>query len=624
MTFDDVRKIISLLWGFNTFRPLQEQAIRANVDHHDSIVVIPTGGGKSLCYQAPASADDDEVTIVVSPLIALMQDQVDSLKRRGIPCAFYNSSLSHDNRQLVINGIENNEYRLLYVAPERFSDRPFVDMLQRISVRTVAVDEAHCISHWGHDFRPDYRRLSQLKSWFPNVAVHAFTATATPRVRDDIAEQLKLTDPEILVGNFDRPNLTYRVVWRKRFRDQLFDIVEKHHDEPGIIYCMRRKDAESYAADLQERGYNALPYHAGMSPEKRRKHQESFMRGQTNIITATIAFGMGIDRADIRFVVHAALPQTIEAYQQETGRAGRDGQPSECTLFYTGADFMSWKSIFEKGQNQDLDTRLTQLAEVLDFCKSVSCRHKTLVTHFGQEFQTENCNACDVCLNEIPIVPDATTIARKILSAVVRTGERYGGVYIANVLTGADDEKISQRGHESLSVFGLMSDHDPRDIRGWLDQLASQGLLDIGEQYPTFSLSHAGWELLRNETDVSLFASQRSAAKQPRSQTTRRQTRASANSESTSFESNSIMPEFDDQSPDIALVDALRKLRKQLADEQNLPAYCIFSNRTLQAVAANKPSSDDELMQLSGIGPKTLAKYGDPILDCVLNYAKTG
>jgi ATP-dependent DNA helicase RecQ len=368
-----LRSVIKKHWGFERFRPLQERAISTVLDGRDSVVVIPTGGGKSLCYQAPAATRGDGVTLVISPLIALMKDQVDALTARGIPCALYNSSLGASQKRAVVDGLHADRFRLLYLAPERLPDQRIIELLRGRGVRTVAVDEAHCISHWGHDFRPDYRRLRSLKEWFPGASVHAFTATATPRVRDDIAQQLSLEDAEIIVGDFDRPNLTYRVTWRRDQYDQVRDIIDAHRASAGIIYCIRRDDVDQTAGHLSHAGYRALPYHAGMPAEQRKRSQDAFGKNDCDIIVATVAFGMGIDRPDIRYIVHTGMPKSVEAYQQETGRAGRDGLPAECTLLYTTADFMTWKSIVEKSGTDHLNVHVMQLEEMLNFCRSPVC-----------------------------------------------------------------------------------------------------------------------------------------------------------------------------------------------------------------------------------------------------------
>jgi ATP-dependent DNA helicase RecQ len=337
---DELTELILRVWGFDRFRPLQSEAMAAALEHRDSVVVMPTGGGKSLCYQAPALIGEG-LTLVVSPLISLMKDQVDSLRARGVAAALLNSTVKNSERYELEEAVAAGQFRLLFVAPERFAMPGFIELLKAANIRSVAVDEAHCISHWGHDFRPDYRQMDRLREWFPSASIHAFTATATPRVRDDIAAQLKMNDPAVVVGDFDRPNLTYRVVRRDGLYAQIEEVLQRHQGAPGIIYCIRRKDVDEWTPIINQMGHRAVGYHAGMSDHERKHAQDAFAIGQTDVVVATVAFGMGIDRADVRFVIHAAMPKSIEHYQQETGRAGRDGQPAECILFYTGSDFMT-------------------------------------------------------------------------------------------------------------------------------------------------------------------------------------------------------------------------------------------------------------------------------------------
>ena len=621
-----LRATVRTHWGFDQFRPLQERAISAALDGRDSVVVVPTGGGKSLCYQAPATMQDDGLTVVISPLIALMKDQVDALLARRVPSALYNSSVVAAQKREIVDGITANRYRLLYVAPERLADEHFLHLLRETRVYSVAVDEAHCISHWGHDFRPDYRRLQQLKEWFPGASVHAFTATATPRVRQDIVQQLSLNDPEVIVGEFDRPNLAYRVKRRSDLHGQVCDIIDANRAGGGIVYCIRRDDVDALSDYLRGAGYRALPYHAGIPAEQRKRNQDDFTAKKIEIIVATVAFGMGIDRPDIRYVLHTGMPKSIEAYQQETGRAGRDGLPAECTLFYTGADFMTWKSICEKTATDHLDIHMTQLRKMLDYCQSPVCRHRHLVNHFGQDYPNPTCGACDVCLDEIPILPESTTVAMKILSAVVRTGERFGGKYVADVLVGADTQDVQKRGHESLSVFGLMEEHAAKDIRAWIDQLAALGFLRVGTEYRTFSLSPEGCELLRGQGQAKLFvdAGPRTAraGSRPR-RPAQRPAPIGSRSESPRRVARYVVEGSSDQGDgdvDAVLYEALRTVRKQFATAGNLPLYCIVSNKTLADIARNKPTSEDALLTISGIGPKKQAQFGDAFLECVRTH----
>lgn len=510
LSVERLRDIIQKHWGFPSFRPLQEQAMRAVLDGRDSLVVLPTGGGKSLCYQAPAVLRGD-TTVVVSPLISLMKDQVDSLRGCGIEAAQIDSSLSLEDRWVHETALRKKAIRLLFVAPERLVMSGFQQVLREIGVRTFAIDEAHCISHWGHDFRPEYRQLGQLKTLFPGASVHAYTATATRRVQQDIVEQLGLSNPEVLIGDFDRPNLTYRVLPRFDFMKQAREVLDRHKGEAGIIYCIRRKDVDSLTEDLNHLGYKALAYHAGMETMQRRTTQDAFSTEQCDLIVATVAFGMGIDRSNIRFIVHAAMPKSVEHYQQETGRAGRDGLEAECVLLHSGEDFMLWKAVTEKSNKEAevepefLAGALKHLRDMDRFCRFAQCRHRALVEYFGQTYPNTSCQACDLCLGDMEVMPDSLVIAQIILSCVARVKERFGVNHVAQVLHGADTEQIRNRGHDQLSTYGLLKEHDRLVIQDWIRQLVGQGVLvQEGDEYPILRLNEASWLVMKGQQTVRL------------------------------------------------------------------------------------------------------------------------
>ena len=456
----DLQEIVVRHWGYRALRPLQDRAMQAVLDGRDSLVVMPTGGGKSLCYQAPAVLRGG-TTVVISPLIALMKDQVDSLRAVGIAAATIDSSLSAAERFSYEMDVRQGEIRLLFLSPERLVQTDFYRVLQQIDVRTFAIDEAHCISHWGHDFRPEYRQMSRLREFFPQAAVHAYTATATEQVRQDIIAQLALKDPVVLVGKFDRPNLIYRILPRHEVLKQTLDVLERHEGEAGIIYCLRRRDVDELAASLQKKHIKARAYHAGMSGDERQRAQEAFASEQADVIVATVAFGMGIDRSNVRFVLHTAMPKSLEHYQQETGRAGRDGLEAECVLLYSGGDMFSLRSMLEKsakeaGNEAHLPGVLRHLDDMDRYCRGAMCRHSALVRYFGQTYEGDTCNACDVCLGDTESVPDATVVAQKILSCVARVKERFGIGHVAAVLRGENTENVRNRGHDKLTTFGLL------------------------------------------------------------------------------------------------------------------------------------------------------------------------
>ncbi|MES1213594.1 MAG: DNA helicase RecQ [Singulisphaera sp.] len=583
-------------WGYNAFRPLQAEAMAAVVAGRDSVVVLPTGGGKSLCFQAPALTLPG-LAVVVSPLISLMKDQVDTLVDCGVAAAYVNSTLTPGERRAVADQVRAGELKLLYLSPERLMTDQTLGFLQGASVSFMAIDEAHCISDWGHDFRPEYRELARLKQVFPQIALHAYTATATERVRNDIAAQLGLEQPEILVGSFDRPNLIYRVARRTDRLRQIREVIDRHRDESGIIYCIRRADVESLCEDLLAQGHQALPYHAGMADEDRRRNQDAFINDRAKIIVATVAFGMGIDKSDVRFVIHAAAPKSLENYQQESGRAGRDGLEAECCLFYSGADFQTWRSLQVELPADALAAAEQLLAGIERFCIGVGCRHQSIVNYFGQQLG-ESCSACDVCLDELEYVPDSLVIAQKILSCVLRLNERFGAGYTAAVLAGSREERILAAGHDRLTTYAILREHDRRDVRGWIDQLVEQGFLSKDGEYMTLTVSDAGRRLLRGEVTPQLLK----PADRPR-----REAKVSLDSW---------------QGVDRGLFEALRKWRRAKADERGIPPFIVCGDATLRDLARRRPASEAGLLEVHGIGEKKCAEYGEELLAEIAGYCE--
>jgi ATP-dependent DNA helicase RecQ len=599
----DISDILSRWWGFDTLRPLQSEAIAAALAGRDSVVVMPTGGGKSLCYQLPPLVGET-TDVVVSPLVALMKDQVDSLEAIGYPAAALYAGMEQEERQRIRDRLVAGELRLLFAAPERLVNTGLLDLLARVGVKRFAIDEAHCISHWGHDFRPEYRQLAMLRERFPAASFHAFTATATPRVRNDIAAQLHLRDPEVLVGTFDRPNLIYRVVPRTDRIGQTLEILGRHRGEASIVYCLSRRDTEDLAARLAAEGILARPYHAGLDSAQRHATQEAFARETIDVVVATVAFGMGIDRSNVRLVLHTSLPKSLEAYQQETGRAGRDGLAAECVLLYSSADVFSWESLVRKSIDESelepdeaerlLASTVEHLHAMRRYAQAARCRHATLSEYFGQPYEQASCEACDVCLGETESLPDSTVTAQKIISCVARAGERFGVRHVCEVLRGAKTEGITRHGHDRLSTYGLLPMFDQRAAENLVHQLLDQELLTrTGGDRPVVTLNARSWEVLRGERQVVLL--------QPRAGRTK-----------------TAKADADDWSGvDRDLFERLRTWRRRVADARGKPAWTIFDDKSLRAIARDKPTSPAALLRCKGIGEKRLADFGAAILDIV-------
>lgn len=581
-------------FGYSAFRPLQEDIVNSILDKNDTFVLMPTGGGKSLCYQLPSIVLQG-TTIVISPLISLMKDQVDVLRENGVNAAYLNSSLPLDEQEQVIQLLQNNQITLLYVAPERLVQERFLQLLKSVQINFFAIDEAHCISQWGHDFRPEYRKLSIIRRKFPDKPVVALTATATPRVKDDIINKLSLRNARIYQASFNRPNLSYSVINKNSPYDQVTDYIQKRPNESGIIYCQSRQMVETVTAHLQQVGINARAYHAGLSDTVRSANQESFIRDDTQIIVATIAFGMGIDKPNVRFVIHFNLPKSLEHYYQETGRAGRDGLASECILLFNYADKFSHERFIREMENESEQlVALQQLYRVIEFAQSPLCRRDQLLQYFAEKYHENNCNSCDNCVSPKEKF-DGTIVTQKILSCIYHVRGKFGIAHIVNILIGSKAQKILDYNHHKLSTYGIVSDYSRNDIKSFIYELIHTGYIQQSmDQYGIIGLTEKSKMVLENKEKVLLTKPEQITVKVRKGK-------------------------------DVGVVNAelfnkLRSLRKKLADEANLPPYIIFSDASLKDMAASIPRNHTEFRNVKGVGEKKLQAYADVFLSEISDH----
>jgi ATP-dependent DNA helicase RecQ len=576
-------------FGFTSFRPLQLEIIRVVMAGGDAFALLPTGGGKSLCFQLPALLRPG-LTVVVSPLIALMKDQVDAMQSAGIAATFLNSTLKPDESRRRLAGLHRGQFVLLYVAPERLMLSGFLEDLQKWNVNLIAIDEAHCISEWGHDFRPEYRQISRLRALFPNVPMMALTATATTRVREDIVKQLQLRAPQCFVASFNRPNLTYRVIARSKPTAQVLEFLRARPRDSGIVYCQSRKGAEQLAGRLEENGIRAKPYHAGLNAQQRNQNQELFLRDEVRVICATIAFGMGINKSNVRFVIHHDLPKNIEGYYQETGRAGRDGLPAECILLFNPGDTVKQMLFIEEKSEAEQQIAREQLRQIVHYAETSGCRRAELLRYFGESQEPRTCGGCDNCL--VPRATfDGTVAGQKLLSCVFRIRQKshfdVGLNHVVEVLTGADTDKIHRWRHDELSTYGIGREHSRADWQAIGRELTRLGYLrQAAGKFSTLELTPEGLAALRERKAITLT--------QP----------------ITAPPEKEKAPRAGEITCDEELFERLRQLRKSLADQRNVPAYIVFSDVSLRQMARHYPADDEQLARINGVGEKKLKEFG--------------
>jgi ATP-dependent DNA helicase RecQ len=586
------------IFGYDSFRPHQREIIEGLIQGQDAFVLMPTGGGKSLCYQIPA-LHRAGVGIVVSPLISLMKDQVDALRVCGVKAAFYNSSLQSAEARRVLAMLHGRELDLLYIAPERLMSEEFIERLSDIPIALFAIDEAHCISQWGHDFRPEYRKLGRLRSLFPQIPMIALTATAETHTLKDILERLGLQQARCFISGFDRPNIRYTVVEKQRPFAQLSAYLQAHREWAGIVYCLSRKRVDQVAGRLVQAGFRAAPYHAGLTAGQRKKTQDDFLHDDIRIIVATVAFGMGIDKSNIRFVVHYDIPKNIEGYYQETGRAGRDGLASEALLMFSYGDIAIARGLIENTSNPDQRRiEVHKLGSMVGFAEALSCRRRILLGYFGERLD-QDCGNCDICLHPRELV-DVTEDARKALSCVYRVGQRFGMAYVIDVLRGSRKERLIQLGHHRLSTYGIGADKGQEYWSGLLRHLVHHGFLlqDVGD-YSVLKLTASAWPLLRGEKSLAMAEPRVKAEPAPK------RSRRKAG----------------DMEYDHGLFERLRALRKRLADEEGVPPFVIFSDASLTQMAESLPATSEELRLIHGVGDYKLERYGPQFLEEIRRFS---
>ena len=586
------------VFGFESFRPNQETIVRNILGKKDVFAVMPTGGGKSLCYQLPALLMEG-TAIIISPLISLMKDQVDAAKENGIAAAFMNSSLDQQEISGIYRKLKSAQVKLLYIAPERFAMPQFIETLKQVPLSLFAIDEAHCISEWGHDFRPDYLGLSTIPSLFPEVPIAAFTATATEKVQQDIIRKLGLRTPHVVRASFNRPNLFYQVLQKTELVVQLREFLKDHEGESGIIYRTTRDAVTATATSLASCGIKALPYHAGLSTEEREKNQEAFNKDEVPVIVATIAFGMGIDKSNVRFVVHADLPRHIEAYYQETGRAGRDGEPALCLLYFSRGDIPKIRYFIDKMEDEaERAIAMEKLNQTVRFASHNVCRRKQLLSFFGEAYPEENCRACDICIGSAKQV-DISLDARILMSAMARTNERFGIVHIIDIVTGADTGRIRELGHHEIKTFGAGRDKDKNHWRFIVNELLAQELIrQDGDRYPVLKLTPKGAAVLTGKEEVFGLKREDVKAKERRRKTA------------------------DEGSFDEVLFERLRIVRKRIAGANHVPPYVIFSDKTLHEMCRHFPKTASDMRRISGVGDVKLERYGEEFLEEIRIYGE--